>query len=99
MALDERLVSEIAGNFFGRQIDIGKDDDAGVRLFDDLSSPTCFAAGIEALAALETHLFEHRYQVRKRSTARAVSMVVMIGPTEADTVLPLVLNSSSPVAR
>ncbi len=31
VALGERLVGEVAGHFFGRQIDVGEDYDAGLR--------------------------------------------------------------------
>ena len=40
VALGERLVGEVAGDFFGREVDVGEDDDAGVRLLDAPGRPS-----------------------------------------------------------
>ena len=84
IAIGERFVGEVGGHFFGREIDIGEDHHAGVRLFDDLRTPTGFAAGVETLAALEAHLFEHGDQMRERGAAGAVGVMIVVGPAEAE---------------
>ena len=96
--LGKRLVGEIAGDFFGRKIDVGKDHDARLRLLDHLRAPTRFAAGVEPFAAVETHQFQDRDQVRERRPAGAVRVMIVIRPTEARAVLPFVLHAAGAVA-
>ena len=93
LALGERLVGEVAGDFFGRKIDVGEDHDAGLRLLEHLRAPARFAAGVEPLAAMEAHLFERGDQMRERRAAGAVRVMIVIGPAEAEAILPLVLHA------
>ena len=55
-----RLVGEVAGDFFGRQVDVGKDHDSGSRLFEHLGAPAGVAAAIETFAALAAQAVRKR---------------------------------------
>src|SRR5690349_19951897 len=98
IAFRQRLVGEVAGDFFGREIDIGENHHARLWLFDNLRSPPGLAASIKSFATLEAHRFESRDEMRKGMPARAIRVVVMIRPTEAQTVLAFVLYGACPVA-
>src|SRR5690606_22441311 len=84
----ERLMGEISGELVRREIDVREDDDAGARLLEHLRSPAGFGSGVEAFAKLETHALEDRDQVREALARRAIRVVVMVRPTEAETILP-----------
>ena len=65
LALRQRLVGKVAGHFFGRQVDVGKDHDAAIGLLEHLRTPTRLATGVKPLAADEAHLFERGDEWRK----------------------------------
>src|SRR3954470_10438161 len=88
----ERLVGEISSDFLRREIDVGENDNASLRLLDDLSAPARLAAGIKTFAAVETHLLEDCDQVRERLAAGAVRVMIVIGPTKAEAILSFVLQ-------
>ena len=83
LALGERLVGEVAGHFFGREIDVGEDHDAALGLLEHLRAPAGFAAGVEPLAAVEAHLLQRGDQMRESGAAGAIRVVVVVGPAEA----------------
>src|SRR5580658_8611578 len=43
----QRLMGEVVGQLLRRQIDVGKNDDAGVRLLQDLRSPARFGSSVK----------------------------------------------------
>ena len=82
------LMGKIAGDFFGRQIDVGKNHDSGGRLFEHLGPPAGIAAAVETFAALEAKLLEDVDQPGEIAAAGAIGMMVVIGPADAQPVLP-----------
>ena len=94
----ERLVREVLREFFRGHVHVGENDDASDGMLDDLGTPTGVESRIEPLATDEAESFQERDQWREARAARTIRVVIVIGPAEAESVLPSLLYSSRLVA-
>ena len=92
------LMGEVAVDFRGRQIDVGKHDDAAFRLLQHLR-PARLVAGIEPFAADQSQFFEQGDQPGEVAAAAAVRMMVVVAPTQAQGVLPRSRNFAARLRR
>ena len=79
------------------KVEIGKDHDAGRRMFEDLRTPAGMLPSVIPFAKLEAQPLEQGDQAGKEPARRAECMMVMIGPPEPELILSSLLNSSRPV--
>src|SRR6185312_2591827 len=84
----QTLVGEIGEQLVGRQIHVREDDDPGGRLLQHLCPPPRLSARIKPLATMKSELFKDAYQPRKMLAGRAISVMVVVGPTDPELVLP-----------
>src|SRR5580704_18171551 len=85
---------KIDPGFLRHQIDIGENRDPSGEVLEDLSAPTCLRARIVAFPFLKFESQEERYQVRKKRTGASKRMVIMVTPTQAQRILPALLNAA-----
>lgn len=93
------LVCKVSKHFVRSQVDIGKDDDAAIRLFEHLGSPAGGLSRVESFAADEAQLLQDRHERCECFAAGSVRVMVMIGPAKAEAILPRFLNAGGTVSR
>ena len=98
IARRERAVGEVAGDFFGREVDVGEDHHLAGRLLHDLRAPTGVDAGVEAFAAGDAERFHQLDEAGEILAAAAVGVVIVVAPAEAERVLAGTLQAAGAVA-
>ena len=93
------LMREVVRGLVGGEVEVGKDDDPGLRLLQDLRTPAGVLARVEPLAEDETKRLEHPDHAREEPPRAAERMVIVVRPAEAEPVLPRLLDLRSAVPR
>jgi hypothetical protein len=91
-------VGEVAGDFFWGHVHVGKDDKARAGLLQNLRAPTGFDARVKPLAAMEAEHFQTFDEQVETGTTRAISVMIVVGPTEAEFLLAFKLDLRGLVA-
>jgi len=89
---------EICRQLIGGEIDIVEGDDAADGMLADLRTPAGLRAGVEALTQGEAEFFPEGDQLREVFAARAVGVVIVVGPAEAQFILAGLLELGGAVA-
>ncbi len=84
---------EINCPLFRQKIYIRENHDSGHRMFKDLRAPTRFGSGKETLSFAKPEVKEKFYQIDKVAARRSKGMVIVIAPTQAQSVLAMLLNT------
>ena len=93
------VVGEVLVFLLGSEVQVGEDDDAGVGMLQDLRSPAGFRSRVVAFAEVEAELFEESDQTREKPARAAERVVIVVGPSQAELVLPGFLDLSRPIPR
>ena len=87
------VVREIYRQLFRGQINIRKDRRTDDRLFQHLTAPTGKFTGIQHFSQLVSEFFQHANGVLEMPARTIVRVVINVGPTDADRILPLFLQA------
>src|SRR4051794_29789070 len=92
-------MSEVVRGLVGGEVEIGEDDDPGRRMFEDLRPPSRMMARVEPLAELEAERPEQANDAGEEPPRATERVVIVVGPTEPEPILPRLLHLCRTVTR